>query len=65
METNWSCDVAHLREKGESNYGNAQVMDDVTVLLLPSFKKSNLHYTRDIPPKPVTSGGVHLRDLVL
>ena len=26
-------------------------------------KKSNLHYTRGITPKHVTSGGVHLRDL--
>ena len=25
--------------------------------------KSNLHYTRDITPKRVTSGGVHLLDL--
>ena len=25
--------------------------------------KSNLHYTRDITPKRVTSGGVHLRGL--
>ena len=27
--------------------------------------KSNLHYTRDITPKRVTSGGVHLRALAL
>ena len=26
-------------------------------------KKSNLHYTRDIAPKRITSGGVRLRDL--
>ena len=26
-------------------------------------KKSNLYYTRDIPPKRVTNGGNHLRGL--
>ena len=28
-------------------------------------KKSNLHYTRDITPKRVTSGGAHLRGAAL
>ena len=30
-----------------------------------SLKNSNLHYTRGITPKRVTSGGAHLRSLAL
>ena len=34
------------------------------IALTNEKKKSNLHYTRDITPKRVPSGGAHLRGLV-
>ena len=44
------------------NYANVRA-EDVRLIANESNQKSNLHYTRGITPKRVTSGGAHLRGL--
>ena len=39
------------------------VLSNILLTLLQSMSKPNLHYTRGITPKRVTSGGVRLRGL--
>ena len=41
------------------NYANMRT-EDVRLIANESNQKSNLHYTRGITPKRVTSGGAHL-----
>ena len=44
------------------NYANVRA-EDVRLIANESNQKSNLHYTRGITPKRVTSCGAHLRGL--
>ena len=44
------------------NYANVRA-EDLRLIAKESNQKSNLHYTRGITPKRVTSGGTHLRGL--
>ena len=54
----------HSKQQIQPPWGFSVGVTKITALVKAgNHVKSNLDYTRDIIPKRVTSGGIHLRDL--